>query len=213
MGHDAADRQRVLPADLERDRVPGRDPAAAVLRPGVDDAVNYGAIGSVIGHEFSHGFDDQGRKFDGDGRLADWWTEADAQQYEARAAGLVRQFDAFAPLPDQSVNGELTLGENIADLAGTVMAYKAWRLSLDGEEPPVIDGYSGDERFFIGYGATWRAKMRDEYLRKMLISDPHSPPMYRVNGIVQHMPEYYSTFGLTAGDGMYLAPDERVKIW
>jgi predicted metalloendopeptidase len=191
---------------------------AAILQPpffdpDVDDAVNYGAIGSVIGHEFSHGFDDQGRKFDGDGRLADWWTEADAQQYEARAAGLVRQFGAFTPLPDQAVNGELTLGENIADLAGTVMAYRAWRLSLAGDEPPVIDGYSGDDRFFIGYAAIWRSKMRDEYLRKMLISGPHSPPKYRVNGIVQNMPEYYSTFGLTAGDGMYLAPEERVKIW
>lgn len=191
---------------------------AAILQPPffdfeVDDAVNYGAIGAVIGHEFSHGFDDQGRKFDGTGRLEDWWVEPDAEQYEARSVGLVEQYDAYAPLPDQSVNGELTLGENIADLAGLIVAYRAWKISLGDEESPVIDGFTGPERFFIGYGVTWRSKVRDEYLLRMLLSDPHSPPRYRVDGVLRNMPEFYATFGVAAGDGMYLPEEQRVKIW
>jgi len=191
---------------------------AAILQPPffdftVDDAVNYGAIGSVIGHEFSHGFDDQGRKFHGSGRLADWWTETDAERYEARSAGLVEQYDAFQPLPDQAINGELTLGENIADLAGLIIAYRAWELLLNGEQAPVIDGFTGPQRFFIGYGLTWRSKLRDEYLLRRLLSDPHSPPRYRVNGILQNMPEFYDAYGIVVGDGMHLPEDERVKIW
>ena len=191
---------------------------AAILQPpffdfAADNAFNYGAIGAVIGHEFSHGFDDQGRKFDGHGRLADWWTDRDAREYEARSAGLVDQYNAFRPIPDQAINGELTLGENIADLAGLIMAYRAWRILIGDANPPVIEGFSGDERFFIGYAVTWRTKIRDEYLREMLLSDPHSPPGYRVIGALQNMQEFYAAFGVTAGDGMYLPENERVRIW
>ena len=191
---------------------------AAILQPpffdfAADDAFNYGAIGAIIGHEFSHGFDDQGRKFDGQGRLADWWTDQDASEYEARTVGLINQYDAFQPLPDEGINGELTLGENIADLAGLIMAYRAWRI-LNGEtEPPVIDGFSGAERFFIGYAAIWRTKVRDEYLREMLLSDPHSPPRFRVIGALRNMQEFYDTFDVAAGDGMYLPDEQRVLIW
>jgi len=191
---------------------------AAILHPpffdpAVDDAFNYGAIGAVIGHEFSHGFDDQGRKFDGSGRLADWWTEADARQYEERSSGLVTQYDTFQALPQQAVNGQLTLGENIADLAGLTVAYRAWQLSLDGRPAPIIDGFNGDKRFFIGYAVTWRTKVRDEYLLRMLLSDPHSPQRYRVIGVLRNMPEFYATFDIEAGDGMYLPAEQRVKIW
>lgn len=154
---------------------------AAILQPpffdvAADDAANYGAIGAIIGHEISHGFDDQGRKFDGDGRLRDWWTAADAAQYQARAANLVKQYGAFMPLPDVRVNGELTLGENIADLAGLVIAYRAYRMALRGRESPVIGGLNGEQRFFIAYAIGWRAKFRDAYLREILLSDPHPPP-------------------------------------
>jgi putative endopeptidase len=191
---------------------------AAILQPpffdfAVDDAVNYGAIGTVIGHEFSHGFDDQGRKFDGTGRLADWWTTQDAKQYEQRSQGLVTQYDSFQALPTQAVNGELTLGENIADLAGLIVAYRAWQILLDGQEAEVINGYSGAERFFIGYAQAWRTKVRDEYLLKMLLSDPHSPPRYRVNGTLRNVPEFYDTFDIGPDDGMYIPREERVSIW
>ncbi|MDP6413561.1 MAG: M13 family metallopeptidase [Gammaproteobacteria bacterium] len=191
---------------------------AAILQPpffdvSADDAFNYGAIGSVIGHEFSHGFDDQGRKFDGRGRLADWWTEDDASEYEIRSAGLVKQYDAFLPIPDQAVNGKLTLGENIADLAGLIIAYRAWQILIDDMKPQVINGFSGDERFFIGYAQTWRTKIREESLREMLLSDPHSPPNYRVIGVLQNMQEFYTAFGITSGDGMYLPDEQRVHIW
>jgi len=191
---------------------------AAILQPpffdfAADDAINYGAIGAVIGHEFSHGFDDQGRKFDGRGRLADWWTENDAHEYETRSTGLVEQYDTFLPIPDQAVNGKLTLGENIADLAGLIMAYRAWRILVGDVNAPKIDGFSGDERFFIGYAVTWRTKMRDEFLREMLLSDPHSPPRYRVIGALQNMQEFYETYDVAVDDGMYLPEDERVRIW
>jgi putative endopeptidase len=179
----------------------------------VDDAVNYGAIGSVIGHEFSHGFDDQGRKFDGRGELADWWTEADATVYEERSAGLVAQYDEFQPLPDQNINGALTLGENIADLAGVIVAYRAWKILQDGTEIPTIHGFTGDQRFFIGYAQAWRSKQREESLRENLLSNPHSPPDYRVVGVLRNVPEFYTAFDVKEGDGMYLAPEERVKIW
>jgi len=191
---------------------------AAILQPpffdfAADDAFNYGAIGAVIGHEFSHGFDDQGRKFDGRGRLADWWTENDVREYEARTAKLIEQYDAFQPIPDQAVNGKLTLGENIADLAGLIMAYRAWQILLGDKKASVIDGFSGDERFFIGYAMTWRTKMRDEYLREMLLSDPHSPPNYRVIGTLQNMQEFYTAYDVTSGDGMYTPDEERAYIW
>lgn len=181
--------------------------------PDVDDAVNYGAIGSIIGHELSHGFDDQGRKFDGRGMLADWWTEADGIEYEKRSAGLVAQFDAYQPIPDQNINGELTLGENIADLAGLVVAYRAWKILQQDQKAPVIDGFTGDQRFFIGYAQAWRSKSREEAMRERLLSDPHSPPRYRVNGILPNMTEFYEAFDVREGDGMYLPAEDRVKIW
>jgi len=192
-------------------------PAAILQGPyfdaGVDDAVNYGAIGSIIGHEFSHGFDDQGRKFNGKGELSDWWTDVDAGEYENRSAGLIAQFDEFQPLPDQNVNGALTLGENIADLAGMIVAYRAWKILRQGNESPVIDGFTGDQRFFIGYAQGWRSKQREESLREKLLSDPHAPARYRVIGALRNMPEFYAAYDVKEGDGMYLPPEERVKIW
>ncbi|MBL8198476.1 MAG: hypothetical protein JNJ67_06025 [Chromatiales bacterium] len=191
---------------------------AAILQPpffdpAADDAWNYGAIGAVIGHEFSHGFDDQGRKFDGDGRLRDWWTPADATQYMQRAQRLVEQYNRFRPLPNFSINGKLTLGENLADLAGLVMAHRAWQKSLRGQEAPVIDGYSGAQRFFYGYAISFRGKDRPESLQAQLLSDPHSPDEYRVTGTLQNMPAFHAAFGITATDRMFLAPEQRVAIW
>ncbi len=191
---------------------------AAILQPpffnvDADDATNYGAIGAVIGHEFSHGFDDQGRKSDGDGNLREWWTEEDESEFKRRADGLVAQYDGFNPIDDMHVNGEMTLGENIGDLAGLTMAFRAYRLSLNGEEAPVIDGYTGDQRFFLGWAQVWQRRYRDDELRRRLLTDSHSPSEYRTNGIVSNMPEFVEAFDVQPGDGMYKAPDERVKIW
>lgn len=191
---------------------------AAILQPpfftpNADDAVNYGAIGAVIGHEFSHGFDDQGRKFDGDGRLRDWWSEADAQEYEARAQGLVEQYSEFAPLPDATINGALTLGENIADLAGLVVAYRAHEIFRDGRPAPIIAGFTAEQRLFIGYARSWRSHYRDELLREMLVRGPHSPARYRVMGVVQNVSPFYRAFDVTEESGMYLPPEQRVSIW
>jgi putative endopeptidase len=181
--------------------------------PAADDAWNYGAIGATIGHEFSHGFDDQGRQFDGDGALRDWWTPADAKEYERRTARLVEQFNAFRPLPDVAINGTLTLGENIADLVGLVMAYRAYQRSLNGKPAPVIAGFTGEQRFFIGYAMSFRGKDRPEKLRSQLLTDPHSPDEYRVTGILQNIPEFYAAFDVRPGDGMYLPPERRTVIW
>ncbi|MBK9469483.1 MAG: M13 family metallopeptidase [Gammaproteobacteria bacterium] len=178
-----------------------------------DPAVNYGAIGYVIGHEIGHAFDDKGRAFDPYGKLQDWWSAADAEHFEQAAAKLVEQYNAFRPLPDMSIKGKLTLGENIADLTGITIAYRAYRASLGGKEAPVIDGLSGDQRFFIGFAQANRASMREEMLRSMLVSDPHSPARYRVLGVLRNFTPFYAAFGVKEGDGMYLPPDERVKIW
>jgi predicted metalloendopeptidase len=191
---------------------------AAILQPPffdveADDAVNYGAIGAVIGHEFSHGFDDQGRKSDGDGNLRDWWTEEDAAEFTKRAQGLVAQYNAYNPIDDLHVNGELTLGENIADLAGLTMAHRAYLLSLGGREAPVIEGFTGDQRFFMGWSQVWRRKYRDDELRRRLLIDPHSPSRYRVIGVIGNMPAFYEAFDVAAGDRMYIAPEARVAIW
>ncbi len=191
---------------------------AAILQPpffnvDADDATNYGAIGAVIGHEFSHGFDDQGRKTDGDGLLRDWWTERDAEQFKERSEVLVAQYDAFSPVEGMNVQGELTLGENIGDLAGLTMAYKAYKLSLGDKEAPVIDGYTGEQRFFLGWAQVWRRLYREDELKRRLRTDPHSPSQYRVNGIVRNMPEWYAAFDVKEGDALYLPADERVKIW
>jgi predicted metalloendopeptidase len=191
---------------------------ASVLQPplfdaAADDAVNYGAIGAVIGHEISHGFDDEGSQYDGSGNLRVWWTDADRKRFEEKTKRLVAQYSAFSPLPGYTVNGELTLGENIADNAGLEMAYKAYHRSLAGKPAPVIDGMSGDERFFYGYAQAYRSKTREALLLTWIKSDPHTPDEFRVKGAVRNHPAFYSTFGVQPGDGMYLPPEERVTIW
>ncbi|MFG0290601.1 MAG: M13 family metallopeptidase [Rhodopirellula sp. JB044] len=191
---------------------------AAILQPpffnmAADDAVNYGGIGAVIGHELSHGFDDKGSKYDGDGNLRNWWTPKDREEFEARASGLVDQYGEFKPFEDMTVNGELTLGENIGDLGGLAVSYAAYRLSLGDEEAPVIDGLTGDQRFFLGWSQIWRRLYREQELRKRLITDPHSPSEYRVNGIVRNMDEWYDAFGVDEDDPLYVAPEDRIRIW
>jgi putative endopeptidase len=191
---------------------------AAFLQPPyfdmkADDAANYGAIGSVIGHEISHGFDDKGRQYDGDGNLRDWWTAEDNEKFKAKAAGLVKQYGTFEALPGLNVNGELTLGENIGDLSGAAVAYGAYIHSLGGAEPAVIDGYTGPQRFFLGYGQAWRAKWREGLMREVVLSDPHSPNEFRANGVVANMDEFYAAFGVKEGDKLWRPQAERVKIW
>ncbi len=191
---------------------------AAILQPPffnleADDAVNYGAIGAVIGHELGHGFDDQGAKYDGDGNLRNWWSEQDLAQFQERGQKLVSQYNEYAPFEDANVNGELTLGENIGDLGGLTVAYKAYQLSLGGTDAPVIDGYTGDQRFFMGWAQIWRRKYRDEELRNRLMTDSHSPSHYRVIGVLPNMPEFYQAFDVKEGDEMYIKPEARVKIW
>jgi len=191
---------------------------AAILQPpffdmNADDAVNYGGIGAVIGHEISHGFDDQGRKFDGKGVLRDWWTDEDDKRFRALSSQIVAQYSAFSPLPGMNVNGELTLGENIGDLSGVAVAHKAYRLSLGDAAAPVLDGYTGDQRFFIGWAQVWPRLYRDDELRKRLLTDPHSPSEYRVNGIVSNMPQFTEAFAVKEGDGLFLPPAQQVRIW
>ncbi|GAA4137764.1 M13 family metallopeptidase [Leifsonia shinshuensis] len=194
-------------------------PAAILQYPffdqGRDAAANYGAIGAVIGHEIGHGFDDQGSKFDGDGKLDDWWTAADRAAFEKRTGSLIAQYDALAPaqVPDHHVNGALTIGENIGDLGGLGIAWKAYLLSLGGEEPPVVDGLSGAERFFLSWAQAWQQKGRDEEVIRLLAIDPHSPNEFRCNQIVRNIDAFYDTFGVTESDALWLAPEERVTIW
>ncbi len=191
---------------------------AAILQPPffnleADEAVNYGAIGAVIGHEIGHGFDDKGSTFDGDGVLRNWWTDEDRAEFEARTGKLVEQYSAFKPFDDLGVNGEFTLGENIGDLGGISIGLLAYKMSLDGKEPPVIDGFTGIQRVFLGYAQVWRNKYRDEALRQKIMTDPHSPAQYRANGAVRNVPEWYDAFGVTEQHALYLPPEERVKIW
>jgi predicted metalloendopeptidase len=191
---------------------------AAILQPpffdvNADDAVNYGAIGAVIGHEIGHGFDDQGRKSDGDGNLRDWWTPADAAAFEERTTKLGAQFDAIKPIDDLHINGKLTMGENIGDLSGLAQAYRAYRISLGGKEAPVIGGFTGDQRFFLGFAQIWRAKFRDEALRQQLLTNPHSPGMYRAFVPLVNNDAFDRAFAVKPGDGMYRAPADRVRIW
>jgi putative endopeptidase len=178
-----------------------------------DDAVNYGGIGSVIGHEISHGFDDSGRQFDGDGNLRDWWTFDDGVKFKQRAAELVKQYAAQSVLDNRHLNGELTLGENIGDLSGMAVAYKAYQLSLSGKQAPVIDGFTGPQRFFLGWAQVWRRKYRDEELLKRLVTDPHSPSEFRANVPSSNIDAFYEAFGVQPGDKLYRPPAERVKIW
>ena len=191
---------------------------AAILQPpffdvNADDAVNYGAIGAVIGHEIGHGFDDQGRKSDGSGNLRDWWTATDAQAFEARTTKLGAQYGAIIPIDDLHINPKLTMGENIGDLSGLAQAYRAYRISLGGKEAPVIDGFTGDQRFFIGFGQIWRTKFRDEALRQRLLTDPHSPGTARAFVPLINNDAFVRAFGVKEGDKMYIAPSDRVKIW
>jgi endothelin-converting enzyme/putative endopeptidase len=191
---------------------------AAILQPpffnmAADDAVNYGAIGAVIGHEMGHGFDDQGSRYDGDGNLRNWWTENDLEEFKSRTGALVEQFASYAVFDDLNVNGELTLGENIGDLAGLTIAWRAYQNSLAGQEAPIIDGLSGDQRFFLGFGQVWRYKAREETMRNRVATDPHSPPRFRVLGTLANMPEFYEVFDVKEGDAMYLPPEKRVKVW
>ncbi|MRW85111.1 M13 family peptidase [Pseudoduganella sp. FT26W] len=191
---------------------------AVILQPpffdaDADDAVNYGAIGAVIGHEISHGFDDQGAQYDGDGNLRDWWTKADHKNFAAKTQMLVKQYNAYSPVKGYFVNGELTLGENIADNSGAAIAYKAYLISLQGKPAPVIDGLSGEQRFYMGFGQVWRSKIRDAQQIVYLKSDPHSPDQFRANGTVRNQPGFYEAFGVKPGDKMYLAPKDRVIMW
>jgi len=191
---------------------------AVILQPpffdaDADDAVNYGAIGAVIGHEISHGFDDQGAQYDGDGNLRDWWTKADHKNFAAKTKMLVKQYNGYSPVKGYFVNGELTLGENIADNSGAAIAYKAYLLSLGGRPAPVIDGLTGEQRFYMGFGQVWRSKIRDAQQIVYLKSDPHSPDQFRANGTVRNQPGFYSAFGVKPGDKMYLAPKDRVMMW
>jgi predicted metalloendopeptidase len=193
---------------------------AAILQPpffdpDADDAVNYGAIGAVIGHEIGHGFDDQGSRYDGQGNLANWWEDADRAEFDARAATLIAQFDTYEPAdtPGHHVNGALTVGENIGDLGGLAIAAEAYRIRLDGAEPPVLDGFTGMQRLMLGWAQVWREKSRPEEKVRLLSVDPHSPAEFRCNGTVRNVPEFYEAFDVAATDALWLPPDQRVRIW
>ncbi len=192
-------------------------PAARLQPPffqlNADDAINYGAVGGVIGHEISHGFDDSGSQFDGDGNLVNWWTDDDRTAFEEKTKVLVAQYEEFSPVEGMHVNGELTLGENIGDLSGVAMAYRAYIRSLNGEDAPVIDGFTGPQRFFIGYAMSRKGKYTDETLISLIASDPHSPLEFRVNGPYRNIDAFHEAFETQPGDGMWLAPEERVRIW
>ena len=191
---------------------------ASILQPpffdmAADDAVNYGAIGTVIGHEISHGFDDKGSQSDGEGNLRDWWSAGDLARFKAKTDVLVKQYGAFAPLPGYPVNGALTLGENIGDNSGIAIAYKAYKLALGGKPAPVLDGFTGEQRFFMGFAQVWRVKMREAQQIVQIKTDPHAPGQFRANGTLMNQPGFYEAFGVKPGDRMYLPPKERVTIW
>jgi putative endopeptidase len=193
-------------------------PAAQLQPPffdaSADPAVNYGETGATIGHEMGHGFDDEGRQYDAQGKLRDWWTKQSADRYKVHATMLAKQFDAYEPIPGVHIKGELTLGENLADLGGLEAAYAAYhRYVARHGEPPVINGYTGDQRFFIAYAASWQGKAREGALRSQLLSDPHSPEQYRVNGIVRNFDPWYKAFNVQPGDKLYLPPEQRVHVW
>jgi putative endopeptidase len=194
---------------------------AAILQPPffspeADPAVNFGGIGGVIGHEIGHGFDDQGSKYDGDGALISWWTDADREAFENLTKALIAQYDVLTPTglsEEYKVNGALTIGENIGDLGGIMIAYKAYILSLGGEEPPVIDGRSGAERFLLSWGQIWRGKSREEIAIQRLATDPHSPNEFRSNQVARNFDVFHETFNTQPGDKMWLEPEQRVSIW
>ena len=184
-----------------------------IFDPNADPAINYGAAGGVIGHELTHGFDDQGRKIDASGALRDWWLPKDAETFKARAEVLGKQYSQYEPLPGVKVNGELTMRENIADLGGLTLALDAYRRSLAGKPAPVLDGFSGEQRVFLGWAQAWRGKVSDDYVRKQVVSDPHSPRQFRVIGPARNINSWYDAFKVQAGDKMFVAPENRVRIW
>lgn len=191
---------------------------AAILQPpffnlAADDAVNYGGIGAVIGHEMGHGFDDQGSRYDEKGNLRNWWTEKDLEEFTRRGKNLVSQFDSYEVLEGLHINGELTLGENIGDLSGLTIAYKAYKASLNGKEAPIIDNLTGDQRFFLGFAQIWRSKKVEKSIRNGIATDPHSPGEYRAIGSLSNMDQFYQAYNVQLGDAMYIAPEKRVKIW
>ncbi|MBC6980217.1 M13 family metallopeptidase [Caulobacter sp. 17J80-11] len=191
---------------------------AAILQPpffdpNADMAVNYGGIGGVIGHEIGHGFDDQGRKSDGDGALRDWWTAEDAAKFKAQTDRFGAQYDSYEPIPGSHVQGGLTMGENIGDLAGITLALDAYHVSLNGAESPVLDGITGDQRVFLGWAQVWRGKYRDDAMKQQVVSDPHSPPEFRVIGPMRNIDAWYDAFGVKEGEKYYVKPEDRVRIW
>jgi endothelin-converting enzyme/putative endopeptidase len=191
---------------------------AGILQPpffdlAADPAVNYGAIGAVIGHEIGHGFDDQGRQFDEKGRIRDWWSSASNEKFTEKTKMLGAQYNSYEPIPGAKISGDLTMGENIGDLGGLQMAYAAYKRHLGGSEAPVIDGLTGDQRFFLAWAQVWQGKYREDELRQRLETDPHSPPYYRINGVVRNLDAWYEAFGVTPEDDLYLAPEARVRIW
>jgi putative endopeptidase len=191
---------------------------AAILQPpffdaAADDAVNYGAIGAVIGHEISHGFDDQGSQFDADGALRNWWTDADRAAFNKLGEQLVAQYAQYEPVPGKKLNGKLTLGENIADLSGLQIAYKAYIKSLGGKPAPVIDGLTGEQRFFLGWSQAWREKVRESRALQLLTTDPHSPPEFRANGAAVNHDGFHEAFGTKSGDKMFKPTEQRIRIW
>jgi predicted metalloendopeptidase len=191
---------------------------AAILQPpffdpNADPAVNYGAIGGVIGHEMGHGFDDQGAKSDAKGVLRNWWQASDEAAFKKLVDALVGQYDAYEALPGLKLNGRLTAGENIGDLGGLTVAHEAYMMSLNGKEAPVLDGFTGEQRFFLAWAQVWRELEREESLRNLVMSNPHSPALFRVQGVVRNMDEWYKAFDVKPGDKMFLAPEERTRIW
>ncbi|MBO9708392.1 MAG: M13 family metallopeptidase [Caulobacter sp.] len=202
--NDTSQNQIVFPAGILQ---------APLFDPAADPAVNYGAIGAVIGHEISHGFDDQGRKYDETGRLRDWWTAEDGKRFEAQAEVLGKQYDTYEGAPGMFINGKLTMGENIADLAGLQVSLDAYHASLGGKPAPVIDGMTGDQRFFLAFGQNWRSKMREDTLKQQITSDPHSPPAFRVIGPTRNIDAWYTAFDVKPGQTYYLAPEARSRIW
>ncbi|HVT28007.1 MAG TPA: M13 family metallopeptidase, partial [Lacipirellulaceae bacterium] len=191
---------------------------AGILQPpffnaNADDAVNYGGIGAVIGHEITHGFDDQGSRFDAKGNMVNWWTASDRKRFTANTDKLVAQYDACVVLNNLHVNGKLTLGENIADLGGVTIAYAAYQKSLGNHQAPVIDGFTGPQRFFIGFAQVWRGSSRDAELRLMIRTDPHSPPQFRVMVPLSNIEAFYKAFDIKPGDALYRKPAARVEIW
>jgi len=192
--------------------------AAGILQPpfytqGADDAVNYGAIGAVIGHEMTHGFDDEGRQYDGKGNLADWWSPQSAKRFKERSAAIIRQFGAYVAIDDLHVNGELTQGENIADLGGVRIAYAAYMKTLAGRSSGLVDGFTPQQRFFLSFASIWRSSTRPETIRLLVNTDPHSPERFRVNGPLSNLDEFAAAFDVPEGSPMRRPASERVVIW